>query len=105
MSEYIACRRCDSPDCKGCNLKRLETILENGKFDCLMNENRAINTSSDVAPVVHGHFVHDGPRFSGGVDWWHCSSCGRLASGVETRFDYCPWCGARMDGGNDGETD
>ena len=61
---------------------------------------RAINRqiAADVAPVVHGHFVHDGPRFAHGVDWWHCSNCGRLASGVETRFDYCPWCGARMDG-------
>ena len=56
---------------------------------------------TDVVPVVHGRFVHDGPRFAGGVDWWHCSNCGRLASGVETRFDYCPWCGAKMDGGND----
>lgn len=54
--------------------------------------------AADVAPVVHGHFVHDGPRFAGGVDWWHCSSCGRLVSGVETRFDYCPHCGAKMDG-------
>ena len=54
--------------------------------------------AADVAPVVHGHFVHDGPRFSGGVDWWHCSSCGRVASGVETRFCYCPFCGAKMDG-------
>lgn len=45
---------------------------------------------ADVAPVVHGHFAHDGQRFAGGVDWWHCSICGRLASGVETRFDYCP---------------
>lgn len=53
--------------------------------------------TADVVPVVHGHFVHDGPRFAHGVDWWHCSNCGRLASGVETRFDYCPWCGARMD--------
>ena len=61
--------------------------------------------AANVAPVVHGHFVHDGPRFSGGVDWWHCSSCGRLASGVETRFCYCPFCGAKMDGGDDGETD
>ncbi len=57
--------------------------------------------AADVAPVVHGHFVHDGPRFAGGVDWWHCSNCGRLASGVETRFDYCPNCGARMDGGSE----
>lgn len=53
--------------------------------------------AADVTPVVHGHFVHDGPRFAHGVDWWHCSNCGRLASGVETHFDYCPWCGARMD--------
>lgn len=53
--------------------------------------------AADVAPVVHGHFVHEGPRFTGGVDWWKCSNCGRLACGVETRFDYCPWCGAKMD--------
>ena len=55
--------------------------------------------AADVVPVVHGRFVHDGPRFAGGVDWWHCSNCGGLASGVETRFDYCPWCGAKMDEG------
>jgi rubrerythrin len=55
----------------------------------------------DAVPVVHERFVHDGQRFAGGVDWWHCSNCGRLASGVETRFDYCPWCGARMDGDSD----
>lgn len=61
--------------------------------------------AADVAQVVHGHFVHDGPRFAGGVDWWHCSNCGGLASGVEARFVYCPKCGARMDGGDDGETD
>lgn len=59
--------------------------------------------TADVTPVVHGHFVHDGPRFTGGVDWWHCSACGGLASGAETQFAYCPNCGARMDGGdNDG---
>lgn len=57
--------------------------------------------AADVAPVMHGHFVHDGPRFAGGVDWWHCSNCGRPASGVETQFAYCPWCGARMDGDDD----
>ena len=55
--------------------------------------------AADVAPVVHGHFVHDGPRFAGGVDWWHCSNCGGLLSGVETQFEYCPHCGAKMDGG------
>ena len=60
---------------------------------------------ADVVPAVHGHFVHDGTRIAHGVDWWHCSNCGSLASGVETRFDYCPWCGAIMERGDDGETD
>lgn len=54
MAEYIECRNCDSHDCKGCNLKNLETMLNNGKFDCLMNENRCINPAADVAPVRHG---------------------------------------------------
>ena len=59
MAEYIACRSCESPDCKGCNLKRLETMLENGAFDCLMNENRCINTAADVEPVQEWIPVYD----------------------------------------------
>lgn len=50
----------------------------------------------DVVPVVYGHFIYDGPRFAGGVDWWHCSNCGKLTAGVEIFFNYCPYCGARM---------
>lgn len=61
--------------------------------------------AADVAPVVHGHFVHDGPRFAGGVDWWRCSACGGLASGAETQFAYCPNCGAKMDGGDSDAAD
>lgn len=56
--------------------------------------------AADVAPIVHGQFIHIGPRFAGGVDWWSCSICGSLVSGVETKFSYCPHCGAKMDGGN-----
>ena len=98
MAEYIVCRRCDSPDCKGCNLKRLETMLENGKFDCLMNENRSINTSADVAPVIHGRWVHTDLALH-----WHgkdeCSECTyhKQDRSDLSRFRYCPNCGARMD--------
>jgi hypothetical protein len=58
--------------------------------------------ATDVAPVVRGHFVHDGPRFVDGVDWRHCSICGgqlpvHEKRYNETRFGYCPFCGARMD--------
>lgn len=35
-----------------------------------------------------------------GLDAFECSVCGRQM--VRNIFDYCPWCGARMNGGDDG---
>lgn len=64
-----------------------------------------MQADKDGRVVVHGRFVHDGQLYVGGLDWFHCSSCGRLVAGAEARFDYCPWCGARMGGGIDNETD
>lgn len=95
MAEYIACRRCDSPDCKGCNLKRLETMLENGKFDCLMNENRAIDTSADVEPVRNGHWL------CVDTDTEQFFLCNRCKKKEYWESKYCPNCGCRMDGGAD----
>ena len=101
MAEYITCRRCDSPDCKGCNLKRLETMLENGKFDCLMNENRAINTSADVATVRHGRWERD----EWGSYLRRCSVCKKTPIYKDERGNsaavyagICINCGAKMDG-------
>lgn len=45
---------------------------------------------ADVAPVRHGRWEEYGKT------WW-CSECG-FETGL--RWDYCPDCGARMDGGN-----
>ena len=98
MAEYIGCRECDSLYCKGCNLKNLETMLRNGKFDCIMNENRCINTAADVAPVVHGQWVDNGipdSILSG------CSVCGFTCG--SSSFFYCPNCGAKMDKQNEPE--
>ena len=95
MAEYIACRSCESPDCKGCNLKRLETMLENGKFDCLMNENRCINTSADVEPVRHGRWI---PAVHAGDCCYRCSECQFLRDAYLIDIgNYCPNCGAKMD--------
>lgn len=60
--------------------------------------------TADVAPVVHGRDVYK----------WHkeghcefkCSVCGAWAGIIEggtldgVDFDYCPNCGAKMDGGD-----
>ena len=90
----IKCRNCESPDCKGCNLKNLETMLNNGKFDCLMNENRCINPAADVAPVRHGKWLPTTKWWQGGSAWKQCSECGILHLG---KSNFCPNCGAKMD--------
>ena len=98
MAEYIGCRKCDSPDCKGCNLKNLETMLNNGKFDCLMNENRCINPAADVAPVVHGRWETNSDR----PDSLICSVCKcGFDMWKHEPHNYCPNCNAKMDGGSD----
>lgn len=82
--------------------KPINSVPQNRMLSIIQRDMLAM-PAADVAPVMHGRFVHDGPRVDGGVDWWHCSNCGKLASGVETRFNYCPWCGARMDGGTEND--
>ena len=52
--------------------------------------------TADVAPVRHGHWIYE--NF-----YTHCSVCGKMAIydkyGQEVESDYCPRCGAKMDGG------
>ena len=107
MTEYIGCRECDSPYCKGCNLKNLETMLCNGKFDCIMNENRCINTAADVAEVVHGRWDDSGRyTFPNGATAVRCTICGCALNESEYHlydWNYCPICGAKMDECNEPE--
>lgn len=58
----------------------------------------------DVAPVVHGRRIHDGRRIEGGIDWCHCSECGKSGNFC-ARTNYCPNCGAKMDIENGGDGD
>lgn len=100
MSEYIECRSCPSPSCKGCNIYSLATMLRRGAFDCLMNGNRSINPTADVVEVKHGEWVKR-PNTKGQV---YCSECATLEEITDNSFksNYCPNCGADMrDGGAD----
>ena len=54
----------------------------------------------DAVHVVHGRWVKDG-------DFLICLNCEseiniKNSLGVENRKNFCPNCGATMDGGNDG---
>ena len=56
--------------------------------------------AADVAPVVHARWIGDGLK----GNWCYCSNCKKAASFFMIS-DYCPNCGAKMDGGVDNETD
>ena len=54
---------------------------------------------SDVAPVVHGQWVHE--HISEGYAWVICSECEAVIHKIliNKRLNYCPNCGAKMDEG------
>lgn len=54
---------------------------------------------ADVAPVVHGEWVYD--------HWceFKCSNCGTWSNSkpYKGKENFCPNCGAKMDGGNEND--
>ena len=52
--------------------------------------------AADVVPVVHGKWMHCHSEGAGGIQY--CSAC---EIGFAAKTDYCPNCGAKMDGGAD----
>lgn len=61
--------------------------------------------AADVAPVVHGRWIswEKAGNFVPSPDRHECSVCHDaaqvLVNGFELLSDYCPKCGAKMDGG------
>ena len=58
--------------------------------------------AADVAPVRHGKWVHE--HMSEGYAWVICSECEAVIHKIliNKRLNYCPNCGAKMDGVDDG---
>ena len=65
--------------------------------------------AADVAPVVHGRWDDSGRyTFPGGGTAVRCTECGCALTESEYRlnnWNYCPVCGAKMDGGDDHAAD
>ena len=45
---------------------------------------------------MRGEWIHDGSKFEGGTDWYHCSKCGTKETGVYVKYNFCSRCGAPM---------
>lgn len=63
--------------------------------------------AADVAPVVHGRWDDSGRyTFPSGDTAVRCTNCGCALTESEyhlNNWNYCPVCGAKMDGGTDHE--
>ena len=54
--------------------------------------------AADVVPVVHGKWMPFHSEAAGDIQY--CSAC---EIGFDAKTDYCPHCGAKMDGGGDND--
>lgn len=68
--------------------------------------------AADVAPVVHGQWDGEGDGYADGeivIDVWYCSKCAYCIDDGTDDPDrlpnFCPDCGARMDGGDNDAAD
>lgn len=76
-------------------LNGLDSLPWEDEVEDLVNE----LATADVAEVKHGEWVLDFTSIYE-LDECHCSLCGqRMTTAVGIRKNYCPNCGAIMDGG------
>lgn len=86
--------------CSDCNEEARE-ICKNDPICATMMWVREAPTI-DYAPIVHGEWKYftTSEKTVHITNWLQCSVCGRMWDRLEgTKYNYCPSCGAKMDGG------
>lgn len=77
---------------------RFETVETYEQIKQLLSECGSIATA-DVAPVVYGRWIERrAPHAMGGISA-KCSACSKSVQYLGNPLNYCPHCGAKMDGG------
>lgn len=56
---------------------------------------------ADVAPVVHAYWIPQKENHEFKEAWMKCSACGYPVSKWTGNTNFCPNCGAKMDGGDE----
>ena len=97
MAEYVDREAIREKACKGCTMRDGASGCWNADpCETLVSEFVSAY-AADVAPVVHGRWIEK-------ADHATCSAClSDCWSSSALGYDYCPECGAKMDGGSDHE--
>lgn len=99
--EYIA-REALFEQLKAMESYNTSPMYRRGYDDCVEAILKA--PAADVVPVVHGRWLHSGCEECSGLEVVKCSECNHEAFAIAfyvCNGNYCPSCGARMDGGVD----
>lgn len=95
------------PECKACKAWFASVMPEDLCPACEIALKRL---NGYVAPVRHGQWDGEGDGYADGalvIDVWYCSCCGHcIDDGTDDPYDlpnYCPNCGAKMDGARNGD--
>ena len=99
--EYIA-REALFEQLKAMESYNTSPMYRRGYDDCVATVLNA--PAADVVPVVHGRWLHSGCEECSGLEVVKCSECNHEAFAIAfyvCNGNYCPSCGARMDGGAD----
>lgn len=69
-----------------------------------LNEEFEVNRNADVALVVHGRWAFETETLNA-LSRTKCNICGwwTLDPSVDGAYNFCPNCGAKMDGGTDND--
>lgn len=95
MAEYMDREKIISKTCSSCT-RQIDFEYQYEKpcsklIAAFLNEDPA-----DVAPVVHGRWIR---KQSTTIETTKCSVCGKVFQAYYSDYQYCPRCGAKMDGG------
>ena len=76
-----------------------EHVEESIDADVVISDIKGMK-AADVAPVRHGRWLDVREKRLFGEHYFLCSNC-KSRNGLMIPFNYCPNCGAKMDGGSD----
>lgn len=79
---------------------RVSTVKEHCYFKAVGTREIDRAPTIDAVPVVHGRWgEYEVFPLTPSLNGYPCSVCGQHVSAIMYNFNYCPNCGAKMDGG------